>query len=148
MHELGHLIMHADAQPGNPEIEQQANLFASAFLMPRESFSREAPRRLDWLLIWELKRRWKVSAAAIIRRSRDLGILSEASYKRACIHLNEMTRMVDGQRVPEPEEPDREEPGLLTRSVEMVEDEVSLKDLAERMGLRANDVESLLNPMR
>ena len=32
-HELGHLIMHADAYPGDKELESQANRFAGAFLI-------------------------------------------------------------------------------------------------------------------
>ena len=34
-HELGHLVMHTDAEPGGRTVEDQANRFAAEFLMPR-----------------------------------------------------------------------------------------------------------------
>jgi hypothetical protein len=79
-HELGHLVMHADVVAGSPELERQANRFASAFLLPRETFLPECPRRLNWPHFYELKRRWKVSVAALVRRAYDLECISEASY--------------------------------------------------------------------
>src|SRR5258706_2161485 len=36
-HELGHLVMHPDAEPGSRVVEHQAQAFASAFLMPASS---------------------------------------------------------------------------------------------------------------
>ncbi len=137
-HELGHLVMHVDAQPGNPELERQANLFASAFLMPSESFIREAPRWLNWELIWELKRRWRVSARAIVRRSRDLGVLSEASYRRAFVYLNQHFGTA------EPDEPNREFPVVLGQALQIAEEESSRADIATLLGVRPQDLEGLL----
>ena len=34
-HELGHLVMHADATPGSQDLERQAHRFAGAFLVPQ-----------------------------------------------------------------------------------------------------------------
>lgn len=139
-HELGHLVMHHEAQPGNPELERQANQFASAFLMPREAFTREAPRWLNWPLIWELKRRWRVSARAIVRRAFELEVLSEASYRRAFIHLNQTCGMN------EPDEPPRESPVVLHRAMEVAEEELTREAVAEGIGLRAADLDRLLDP--
>ena len=81
-HELGHLLMHShlkDDQINNKVhrvLEDQANRFASAFLMPAESFSADV-----WMTTIEafkiLKREWKVSVGAIIKRCDDLGLLGE-----------------------------------------------------------------------
>ncbi|MEV7757865.1 XRE family transcriptional regulator [Microbacterium sp. NPDC089180] len=35
-HELGHLVMHADAEPGGRVVEDQANRFAAELLMPKD----------------------------------------------------------------------------------------------------------------
>lgn len=139
-HEAGHLVMHADAEPGNPDLEREANQFASALLMPRESFGREAPRRLNWGLIWELKRRWGVSARAILYRARHLGLLSEASYRRGFVHLNKTC----GRS--EPHEPERELPVTLRAGVEVIEEDGEFDELAVRLGLRPRQLRELLSP--
>ena len=82
-HELGHLLLHRRVSSKEfrkagvlKELEAQANRFASAFLMPAESFSREMREpSLDWFRV--LKPRWKVAIAAMIYRVQDLGIVSE-----------------------------------------------------------------------
>lgn len=138
-HELGHLVMHVDAHPGSPDLEQQANQFASALLMPKETFGREAPRWLHWDLIWELKRRWRVSARAILYRAHDLGSLSDASYRRGFVYLNQ--HFPEG----EPHEPEREHPLLLREALRVVKDDLDLPSLAERIGLRAHHLRELLH---
>ena len=89
-HETGHLIMHRGVQTGDKVTEDQANRFASAFLLPRASFIHEFPRGrfLDWSAIFRLKLRWKVSAAAILRRAYDLRIISADQYRTGYIHLS------------------------------------------------------------
>ena len=89
-HEAGHLIMHRGLQTGDKETEDQANRFASAFLLPRSSFVHAFPRGrfLDWTSIFNLKLRWKVSAAAILRRAYDLRMMSADQYRTGYIHLS------------------------------------------------------------
>lgn len=82
-HELGHIVLHSRipaSQYTKKELynllEEQAHRFASAFLLPPESFSQEVIwPTLDNLL--SLKSRWKVSVAAMIVRCRDLSLLNE-----------------------------------------------------------------------
>jgi Zn-dependent peptidase ImmA (M78 family)/transcriptional regulator with XRE-family HTH domain len=111
-HELGHLLLHRTASPGNREIESQADGFASAFLLPRQPFIAECPKFLLWPALIQMKKRWKVSLAAIVRRAFDLGIYSEATYRRAYVQLNQR-----GWRKNEPEEPSIERPALLGQAV-------------------------------
>lgn len=82
-HELGHLCAHQWVEKEDIEdpvslkaIENEANRFASAFLLPRKSFPNEiySPRLLAFV---DLKRRWKVSIQAMIYRCKDLGIFDE-----------------------------------------------------------------------
>lgn len=139
-HELGHLVMHADVAAGSVELERQANHFGSALLMPRASFYHEAPKRLNWDHIWELKRRWKVSAAAIVRRSYDLGIFSEATYRRAFVHLNQ-----SGERTSEPHEPSKEAPVAVMKALEVIAHKWPLHRIAEEMGVSAVDLHDLVS---
>lgn len=88
-HELGHLVMHRNLQPGDPELEDQANNFASAFLLPRIAFLREFPAdRLEWKKILDLKKRWGVSMQAIIRRAYDLNLISAVQYRNAQVYFS------------------------------------------------------------
>ncbi|MFV0279000.1 MAG: helix-turn-helix domain-containing protein, partial [Parahaliea sp.] len=82
-HELGHIVLHSRIPVGQYSkkelyslLEEQAHRFASAFLLPAESFSQEVVwPTLENLL--SLKSRWKVSVAAMIVRCRDLALLNE-----------------------------------------------------------------------
>jgi Zn-dependent peptidase ImmA (M78 family)/transcriptional regulator with XRE-family HTH domain len=138
-HELGHLIMHVDVAAGSPDLEKQANQFGSAFLMPRDAFYHEAPRRLNWDHIWELKRRWKTSAAAIVRRTYDLGLFSEATYRRAFVQLSQM-----GFRGGEPDEPPAERPVAVGKALEVIAARWPLARIAEELGVNAADLHALV----
>jgi len=139
-HELGHLVLHADIAAASPEAEREANRFASAFLLPRDSFLRECPNYLNWDHLYELKRRWRVSVAAIVKRGFDLGRLSEASYRRAFIHLNQT-----GQRHGETrEEPEAEFPLTLRRALDTVSREYPLAVICEHLGIYEKDLAELL----
>jgi Zn-dependent peptidase ImmA (M78 family) len=136
-HELVHLVMHADAAPGSREIEREAHRFAGAFLVPRESFLAECPRWLNWEHFYELKTRWQVSVAALVRRAYDLNLLSDASFRRACIHLRQ-------QGLNEPFEPPSEPPDFLSKAVKLLEGDLPLEQLAAAQGLSAADLRSLV----
>lgn len=89
-HELGHLALHPDVEVSGSNldmIEKQANRFASAFLLPRESFSREVLGN-SLAYFKSLKSRWGVAIAAMAYRSRDLGILSENQYSYLFRQMN------------------------------------------------------------
>ena len=82
-HELGHLVLHPDTEPGSKLVEQEANAFASALLMPREQIFEQLPGRIDWPVFHDLKKHWGVSLRALVYRAHRLGRLSDASYRRA-----------------------------------------------------------------
>jgi len=75
--------MHGAEFWGLPEVEKQAHGFAAAFLMPRDQIYRELPDRVDWPRLFQLKRRWQVSLAALLMRARTLGRMTEATYLTA-----------------------------------------------------------------
>lgn len=116
-HELGHLVMHPDPEPANPQLEKQANRFAAAFLMPADDIApylpRRAPRAGDWPDLFAVRRQWGVSIAALFRRALDLGSMSEASFRRAMVRLSERgMRRGEGDDLGAPEKPE-----LLARAV-------------------------------
>jgi len=93
-HELGHLILHKGINNDvleNPFIEKQANYFASCFLLPRISFIKEFPPiikgRIPWEKLLNIKYRWRVSLAALIKRAFDLELIKESIYRKAFILL-------------------------------------------------------------
>jgi Zn-dependent peptidase ImmA (M78 family)/transcriptional regulator with XRE-family HTH domain len=86
-HELGHLILHAVP---TDEQEDEANAFASEFLLPTVS-AREVLDGLtasDFRRMLELKGVWGMSIAAIARRARDIGVFSPEQYRNAMIQLS------------------------------------------------------------
>ncbi|WP_281169820.1 ImmA/IrrE family metallo-endopeptidase [Nocardioides alkalitolerans] len=82
-HELGHLVLHPDTEPGSKLVEREANSFASELLMPQDEIFRQLPSRIDWPKLHDLKRHWGVSLRALVFRAHSLGRLSDASYRRA-----------------------------------------------------------------
>lgn len=109
-HELGHLIMHSDADPLSLEQERQAHMFASAFLMPSASVTGDLIHRAPTLTTWEdvLERRahWGVSAKALLYRSREMGALAEVAFRRAMQNYNRHDiRSRDGAALGTPERP-------------------------------------------
>lgn len=138
-HELGHLIMHVDVAPGNPELERQANRFAAAFLLPRDSFLPECPSRLNWEHFYELKRRWRVSVQALVRRAFDLGKISEATYRRAFVQLN-----ARNERMHERFEPEPEAPTMIASALKEIEADLPLHVVAERLSVAVGDLPVVL----
>lgn len=88
-HELGHLVLHPDIEPGSKLAEAQANQFASEFLMPRSDIEESLPTRVVWSEFHELKEQWGVSLRALVYRAHALGRLSPASYRRANQQLSQ-----------------------------------------------------------
>ena len=82
-HELAHLVMHGDQMWGVKEVEAQAHRFSAAFLMPAAEIHDQLPATVDWQALFELKRRWQVSLAALLMRARTLGRMSERTYLTA-----------------------------------------------------------------
>jgi len=86
-HELGHLVLHQDGRATGREAEDQANRFASAFLMPRADLMAVLPRASYIGELIEAKARWKVSVAALAHRMHKLGLMSDWRYRDICIEI-------------------------------------------------------------
>ena len=81
-HEVGHLAL---AVRGKVVVEKAANRFAGAFLMPAEALWSEVGKHRTSVSIGELcelKRLFGVSMQALTYRCKDLGIFSQALFRR------------------------------------------------------------------
>lgn len=136
-HEIGHLVMHQkQSRPEHNKAEVQANRFASAFLLPRKAFIKEFPRgrRLDWQSMFAMKRDWKTSVQAILRRAHDLDLIDAAQYRSGCVFISKQ-----GYRRNEPGEPaESETPELLREALIQLQKAEGLlpKDVAQRLGVQ------------
>lgn len=104
-HELGHICMHEWSE--NIEDitkeefrskEREAHEFAAAFLLPASTFIKDAQAGPQTIAYYkQLKRKWKVSIAAMIRRAEKLGVITADEYQNL---MRIMQRR--GQRKEEP----------------------------------------------
>lgn len=88
-HELGHLVMHGEYEVcQGREAETQANDFASAFLMPRDSVlsARLFGSNVDQVI--RAKSKWDVAAMALAHRLNSLGLVTEWGYRSLCVELS------------------------------------------------------------
>jgi len=107
-HETGHAVMH-NAPGGDAEL--QADRFAAELLMPAQDILASlAHPTLERLLA--LKQHWRVSAAALLRRSFDLGLISDHSYRRLNTEMS-----AAGWRMAEPLPITRERPRALAAAL-------------------------------
>jgi len=140
-HELGHLVIHPDGA-GSSEEEAEADRFASAFLLPRSGFIPDftAVRNPQWIHLFEMKRNWRASVAAIIRRARDLGLIDEGEYKRRCSYLR-----MKGWHKGEPCEPAEETPETLRAALDCYESEsgFTLRDIGKQLGWTPETTEEI-----
>ena len=67
--------------------EDEANKFASEFLMPSDAISNSL-RGLKLQYLVELKRYWLTSMASIVRRAKDLKCITNEKYKYFSIELS------------------------------------------------------------
>jgi len=140
-HELGHLIMHQGVDTGCRKTEAQANDFASAFLMPRTSFSAEFPRmrgrNFNWESLVELKARWGVSLKAIIFRAQKLGLITPEKARSGFTYLSKsgQTKNEQGDDLLKPEKPT-----LIQRAIELL-DTHSSNRLINQSGLTRSFIE-------
>lgn len=116
-HELGHLVLHLFP---DDDQEKQADTFASELLAPAEEIApqlaglslRDFPRLLM------LKAQWGMSVAALIRRAKDLDLITDRTYRSFQIKLSEL-----GWRTNEPGDVPVETPQTLDRVMQLHVDE-------------------------
>ena len=140
-HELGHLVM--DIPAGMPE-EKICDRFVSALLVPEDELVREVGRRrLDFGFgeLVEIKKIFGVSAAALVIRMRDLGIIGEATVTRIFRGIGRSWRTQEPCPLTQPESPKRFR-RLCLRA--LAEDVISESKAAELLGMRVSEIERVM----
>jgi len=113
-HELGHLIMHRFP---TPTMEDEANEFATALLMPAKDIRPYfLGKRIELSLLAALKPEWKVSMAALLMRAHKLNFVSHNQYTYLWKQIS-----ARGYRLREPPELDfePEQPEVLKQIFEL-----------------------------
>jgi Zn-dependent peptidase ImmA (M78 family)/transcriptional regulator with XRE-family HTH domain len=97
-HEVGELVLHAQPTGTITEMDAEANAFAAELLLPAKAMLEEIAVPVTLGSLSELKLRWGVSIQALIRRARDLEIISDRQYRYLFEQLS-----AKGWRLREPE---------------------------------------------
>jgi Zn-dependent peptidase ImmA (M78 family)/DNA-binding XRE family transcriptional regulator len=141
-HELGHLVLHNHGLPRGKDAEKEANAFASAFLMPEGSVIPRVPPYISLDAVIKLKSIWLVSAAAFIRRLKDLNLISEWNYRSLNVELS-----ASGYRKKEPNPiPHREQSALIPKIFKILRDDgISKKHIAEDLGIYISDLDTIFS---
>jgi len=77
-HELGHIVMHAII---SKSAEDEAWRFAAEFMMPKADISFELRKARKVADFADLKRKWKISMLALMRRSHELNFIVDTHYR-------------------------------------------------------------------
>lgn len=141
-HELGHYAMHAKLYHPQEDllgqdyrnIENEANKFASAFLMPKDSFTADLTRdgfiNLDTFI--DLKSKWNVSIAAMVHRAHDLELIDDREYVKLQKQISyrgwRIKEIMDDEKI-------MSEPKALNQAFELLEEHqvVHPKDLNDKL---------------
>ena len=141
-HELGHLVLHKHGGPhgvlAGQSVEDQANAFASAFLMPSSSVWATVRSTPTVPQLIEYKKRWVVSVAALLYRLWKLRVVSEWQYRAMCIQITDF-------RTNEPEPAEREISQVLHKVFAALRAEgVSKSDVARELAIHPSQLEELI----
>jgi len=129
-HELGHLVMHDVPEP---EQEEEADRFAAEFLMPSREIKSQL-RGMNLTLAARLKPVWRTSMGALIRRARDLEVITDRQHTSLRVQLSQK-----GWTKDEPVQIPYEKPALVDEIIRVhhIDHAYSSSDLADMVGLCA-----------
>ena len=138
-HELGHLVLHQDGKTTGRQAEDEANAFASEFLMPAADMRshRRGYYSIDQMI--QLKKRWKVSLAALNYRLHKLGFTSDWTYRDFCIQIASRFKHT------EPEEMAREKSVVWQKVMKILwSKKITQADIARDLSLPLAEVSTLI----
>lgn len=146
-HEIGHLLMHADYYSEEDlknkaiyeKLENEADRFAGAFLLPKDTFSKDVfSTSIDHFI--QMKAKWKVSISCMIYRCDTLGILSSNQIKYL---KDQMTTRVYWRKEPLDNEMPIEKPFAHKQAIMLLLDNniITPSQLIEKTGCSAEELE-------
>lgn len=152
-HELGHLSLHAGRTLVSEESEDEASSFASELLAPIEEVSQELPAIVTLAKLLEIKFKWGISLAALIRHLHTNGVISDQRKKMLYAQLytrrNPETGRSFGATEPGWDRREPERPRLISAWLERIVGSVAPEAIASVSGIFPADIlESLLSEQR
>jgi Zn-dependent peptidase ImmA (M78 family)/DNA-binding XRE family transcriptional regulator len=141
-HELGHMLLHTTIVKDDDEMEDEADAFAGAFLLPPDEV-RPQLRKFDLRQLSNMKLYWKVSMAAIAVRAARLNLITPYQSKMFWIEMNRL-----GYRKREPNEPPKEMPSLLRQMIAFHMNKLgySVPEMAKLLHLRVPEFQRMYSP--
>jgi Zn-dependent peptidase ImmA (M78 family) len=147
-HELGHIVLHGqisgrrfDELSDAKILEDQANRFASAFLLPSVPFLADVVvPSLGYFV--HLKRKWRVSIAAMIRRCFQLNRITSAEYSSLSVRLSQKRWR---KREPLDDELEVEKPVLLGQVFDVLDKRHGVRgpQVVRELNLSARDLATI-----
>lgn len=113
-HELGHIVLHKGMPAGITLLEREADVFAAEFLLPEDPMRRILTPQFNLTAAARLKQRWGVAMQVLIRRARDLDLITDRHYRYL---FEQLARR--GWRIREPVEVPVERPRTFRKMVEI-----------------------------
>ncbi|AZK44961.1 XRE family transcriptional regulator [Paenibacillus lentus] len=140
-HELGHIIMHRKPPSEDIDIEEQADLFSSEFLMPRKEIAHSLSG-MNLQKLAALKPYWKVSMNALLKKAVDLKKITERQSRYLWTQMGKA-----GYRTSEPKELDLpfEKPTMLEEILHIYQSDLryNSKDLSSATSLTEAEFQSI-----
>ena len=144
-HELGHLCLHkhggASTKYLKSNLEEEANQFAGAFLMPGGDLKEICTRNfytVDHLVSY--KKRWRTSVSALNYRLHEVGIISEPRYNSNYVEMSKRGWIKD-----EPNGIAREQSHVWQEIInDLIGRGITKPAIASEIGVPAKEIEALL----
>jgi Zn-dependent peptidase ImmA (M78 family)/transcriptional regulator with XRE-family HTH domain len=143
-HELGHVLLHHEMAPGEMKIEREADAFAAELLTPADEVVTDLGPRPRIHELSGVGERWGVSVKSLIKRSSELGLMTDVTARRAYQQLN---KIEDAGLLPE--QPITAYPGetpcMLSQAYDLAEqDGLTMAELAKELAWPLVRVRELL----
>lgn len=134
-HELGHLVLHVGKEIAEErDVEKEAFLFAGELMMPEREIK---PDLADVSIesLKELKKYWKISMGALIKRAQDLKVITDNQYKYL---WQQMVKLGYKKREPVELDFEKEQPSIIKQLIDAHLDDLEFKEkeLADFLGLK------------
>ena len=143
-HELGHIVMHIPfiAISEDRNLENEANIFAGEFLMPYKDFRKDVSQYLSYNDLDMLKKYWRTSKQAIIRKAYQNQIISPQKYQSLMVQMS-----MNGERKIERVVVDFPDPKLLKKIIDVFYDDLGYTqdDLTQAISVNLNSLPLMIN---
>ena len=133
------MVLHTTTLHDDDVMEDEADTFAGALLLPSDEFKAQL-RRFDLRQLANMKQFWKVSMASMAVRADKLKLITPYQSKSFWMEMGKL-----GYRKREPHEPEHEHGTILRRMVKYHTDKLgySTDDMCRLLNLNPTDYEEM-----